>query len=584
MAAKKTKKNTRKFHLGIRFKILLPVIITNIVIASVLSFLVLKEFKSQCTDTAAQGALSMVTMAEARINGETMQSIVADGADSSSYIIVYDSIVNIVESVGVDRIYTIGMNENDQPCYLIDINQDGRAGMETGSETDAYVARNAKIAMDNNFPFAYKTIRKENGKKVIDAIAPIANKSDDIVGVVCIEYDAVALEKSIATTTRLVIIIAVILVLICSALMLLIVGQLLNNVRKVNQKIKDIVEADGDLTQKVNVKSSDELGAIAKNINALLDYIHTVITNISANTKDLNQFLQVSSESADRSHSQISMISDNILQMSAAMEETMASVQDVDSAMGRMNEYVQKMDVKVSEGTELASSIDQKASGLVRSTENKTEDVKQMAKTIETSLKGKLEEAKQVEQITMLTDKILEISSQTELLALNANIEAARAGEAGKGFSVVAGEIAKLSKDTTESAQEIQTVNTTTLSIVHALTEESEKMLNFINEQTLSGYGQLIETGTQYSNDAERFYNMMDDCMRQANKLAEEIEAIKQSMSGILVAVEESTKNIESVTLNVDELSNDLYQNKEQSESNLEATGNLENEVNKFII
>lgn len=575
---------TARIGFGMRLKILIPVIVVNIVIAAVLSVLVLSEFKERCTETAAQGALAIVTMAEARIDGSTLNSVGTDGADSSSYTIVYNSIESIVDSSSINRIYTVGYDADGTLCHLVDINGDESAGVATGTEVDDFIKLNAEVAMNNDVPFAYKSIRQGSAGEMILAAAPVANKSGEMTGAVFIEYEASALSKAISGTMLQVVIIATVLVVICSLLIMVIIGGILKSVRKVNKKIKDIVEADGDLTQKVDVRSTDEVGAIAGNINSLLDYIHTVIRNISDNTRTLNHYLHLSSESAERSKDQITLISDNLLQMSAAMEETTASVQEVDAAMGRMIDYVDQMDRQVGDGTKLASGIDQKASGLVAETEQKTREVKKMAAEIEASLKEKLEESRKVENIGVLTSKILEISSQTELLALNANIEAARAGEAGRGFAVVAGEIGKLSKDTTESAEEIQVISGLVLSTVRALAREAENMLEFLNEQTLYGYGQLIETGKQYSSDAENFYGVMDDCMKQANQLAREIDTIKQSMSGILLAVEESTKNIESVTSNVGDLSEDLYKNKEQSENNLEATGNLEHEVNKFVI
>ncbi len=573
-----------KVNVGMRLKILVPVICANVLLAAVLSVLILSEFKDQCTGTAAQGALSIITMAEHRIDGSTMQKVGAEGADSTSYMLVYDSIENIVDSTGVNRIYAVGSDEAGRLCYLVDIHADESEGQATGAAVDDFVELNTLVAMNNDIPFAYKSIRRENGKKFILAVAPVTTKSGEKVGAVCIEYDAKELAHSISSTTVQVVILAFVLVLICSALLLLIVGGILNRVKRVNKKIRDIVETDGDLTQEIPVNSTDEVGAIAGNINSLLSYIRTVITNISVNTKQLNHYLHLSSESAEHSSEEIKAISDNILQMSAAMEETTASVQEVDEAMARMNEYVKRMDRQVTDGTKLASDIDKKASGLVSETEGRTKEVEEMAAEIEASLKAKLEESRQVQNIGVLTDKILEISSQTELLALNANIEAARAGEAGRGFAVVAGEIGKLSKDTTDSAEEIQAISRVVLSTVHDLAKEAERMLNFLNEQTMYGYGQLIQTGNSYSSDAERFYTVMDDCMKQANRLAGEIDTIRQSMSGILLAVEESTKNIESVTESVSDLSRDLYENKEQSESNLKATDNLEDEVNKFII
>lgn len=586
MGAKKEKaaKKVAKVNVGMRLKILIPVICTNIIIAAVLSVLVLSEFKEQCMNTAAQGALSIITMAENRIDGGTMQSVGTDGADSTSYMLVYDSIESIVKNTGVDRIYTVGSDAGGELCYLVDINADESDGVATGTALDDFVKLNAQVAMNNDMPFAYKSIRQENGKKYIMAVAPVNTKSNEKVGAVYIEYDAEHLAHSIKNTTVQVIVVAVVLVVVCSVLILVIVGSILNRVKSVNKKIRDIVETDGDLTQEIAMNSTDEVGAIAGNINMLLGYIRTVITNISVNATQLKEYMNLSSESAERSNNEIKAISDNILQMSAAMEETTASVQDVDDAMTRMNEYVQKMDRQVTDGTKLASEIDRKASGLVRETKDKTKEVEELAAEIEESLKAKLEESRQVENIGALTDKILEISSQTELLALNANIEAARAGEAGKGFAVVANEIGKLSKDTIDSAEEIQAISQVVLSTFRDLAKEAETMMNFLNEQTMYGYRRLIDTGTSYSTDAEDFYRVMDVCMKQASQLAREIETIKQSMSGILIAVEESTKNIERVTESVGDLSKDLYENKEQSESNLKATGNLEEEVNKFII
>ena len=67
------------FHLGIRVKILIPVILMNIFIGVVLSSVIMSEFRNQCIETGAQGALSIVTLAEARINGDTMQKLANEG-------------------------------------------------------------------------------------------------------------------------------------------------------------------------------------------------------------------------------------------------------------------------------------------------------------------------------------------------------------------------------------------------------------------------------------------------------------------------------------------------------------------------
>ena len=570
--------------LGIRLKILIPVILMNIIIGTVLSAMVMGQFQKQCIATGAQGALSIVTLAKARIAGNTMKNIAIDGADSSSYMIVYDQIVGIVDSVGVNRVYTVGYDANGELCYLIDIPGDGEQAIATGTSVDEFVSLSARVAMSNDIPFAYKSIRKVGEKQIIVGVAPVSTKSGEVVGSVFIEYDATSLQNAVNNTRNSVILLAVIIVVACSVLMLFILQRILTGVQKVNQKIKDIVETDGDLTQKVEVKSGDEIEEIANNINALLDYIRTVIQNISDNTDTLHTYSELSKDNAADANNKMKNISDNMLQMSASMEETMASVNEVDDAMGRMKRYVEDMEKSVEQGARLASRVEDKAARLVNQTAEKTKTVREKAAEIESSLKETLEKSRNVEHIRELTEKILEIASQTELLSLNANIEAARAGEAGRGFAVVASEISKLSKDSADSAQAIQSISDVVLSTVSVLAQQAELMLNFMNEETIAGYGQLIDTGNQYSEDAKNFYQMMNECLTQAQRLAAELTIIHESTNGIMSAVSDSNENIAQVTEHVGQLSEELSENENQAKMNLSATDNLETEVRKFII
>ena len=109
-------------------------------------------------------------------------------------------------------------------------------------------------------------------------------------------------------------------------------------------------------------------------------------------------------------------------------------------------------------------------------------------------------------------------------------------------------------------------------------------MLNFMNEETIAGYGQLIDTGNQYSEDAKNFYQMMNECLTQAQRLAAELTIIHESTNGIMSAVSDSNENIAQVTEHVGQLSEELSENENQAKMNLSATDNLETEVRKFII
>lgn len=97
--------------------------------------------------------------------------------------------------------------------------------------------------------------------------------------------------------------------------------------------------------------------------------------------------------SAESSHEKISNISGNMLQLSAAMEETIASVQDMDGAVELITNSVREMDKQVEEGTNLADSINENASALVVQTKAKSDEVERKADQIEKTLKAKLEES-----------------------------------------------------------------------------------------------------------------------------------------------------------------------------------------------
>lgn len=106
----------------------------------------------------------------------------------------------------------------------------------------------------------------------------------------------------------------------------------------------------------------------------------------------------------------------------------------------------------------------------------------------------KIEKSKAVEQIDSLTQEIIGITEQTQLLALNASIEAARAGEAGKGFAVVAQEINKLAEDSEETANQINSVSQLVITAVNELAAEAGKMADFVEQVAMKGYDELLIT------------------------------------------------------------------------------------------
>ena len=194
----------------------------------------------------------------------------------------------------------------------------------------------------------------------------------------------------------------------------------------------------------------------------------------------------------------------------------------------------------------------------------------------------KIEKSKGVEKIRELTKNIIDITEETNLLALNASIEAARAGEAGKGFAVVADEIGKLAANSAASAIEIQKVTDEVIRTVDGLAAESEEMITFMNGTAMGGYEKLLETSEDYQNNVAAMNEMMQSFAVESRQLKINMNEIREAIEGIKTAVSESAIGVTNVTETAVGLAGNISDIGTEAEFNLGIVGRLNQEVGKF--
>lgn len=348
--------------------------------------------------------------------------------------------------------------------------------------------------------------------------------------------------------------------------------KVVNPIVKTNKELKEISalinDNNGDLTKRVNVKSSDEIGQLAQGINQFLDILQNTIGKIVEGSKNLDNMINSVGEN-------VTVSNDNAQDVSSAMEELSATMQEIAATIQTVNdntESVGKNVVDIADKTEQINDYSQdmreRADSLAKSADENKRTTDEMVGNIVGTLKKAIEDSKSVERVNELTGEILNISSQTNLLALNASIEAARAGEAGKGFAVVADEIRQLADSSRDTANNIQAINEHVTSAVYQLIDNSNKIIKYIEETILADYDSFVQAGAQYNEDACYISETMQEFAEKTEKLKELMKNTVESIEGISSGVEQSANAVTSSAVSTSQLVEQMNSiDKEMSES-----------------
>lgn len=354
-------------------------------------------------------------------------------------------------------------------------------------------------------------------------------------------------------------------------------------IRKLDTIVESIEHDRGDLTTQLRVETKDEVGTMVRGINKFIDLLKDIIIEIKQDAMDLKTNVNVVFDGVNTSNADINIVSEAMTHLAAGMEEVADHAENLSQQSASIYQTMEGIAGQAGGGSEFAKEIKERAAALQRSGQERRKVTGQMAADINALLQKSLERSKDVEKINALTDEILDISSQTNLLALNASIEAARAGEVGKGFAVVADEIRQLADSSRETANNIQGISREVTSSVEELAANSNQMLNFIQEEVLPDYDNLVNTGTRYSDDAVR----VDDIMIQFATSATELKNTMRDMTTLIREISETINDSSTQVTEVSESVNTLTESMSEIKSSIQITEGvshrLDDEVAKFI-
>lgn len=355
-----------------------------------------------------------------------------------------------------------------------------------------------------------------------------------------------------------------------------------NTTKDLDRVVERLENDNADLTERIPVRTKDEIGRLVNGINKFMDVLQRVIGDVVASSNGLREsFYDVENS--------IALANNSSCDVSAVMQELSASMEEVSATLLTIDKNVQEVDDSVEEFAktsedilEYSNEMQKRAYNLEQSAVDSQKTTGEIVGEIIDSLKKAIDNSRSVEQVAILTNEILSISSQTNLLALNASIEAARAGEAGKGFAVVADEIRQLADSSRETANNIQKINETVVSAVKELSTNSNQIVEYIDAHILPDYKNFVMSGRKYSDDSVYINNEMNQFTEKTRKLHKVINKLLNSLSNITTVIEDSAKGIENAAQGTTSLAGEVQNIKSELDSSMKLVDVLEQNCNRF--
>ncbi|MCM8529620.1 MAG: methyl-accepting chemotaxis protein [Lentisphaeraceae bacterium] len=431
---------------------------------------------------------------------------------------------------------------------------------------------------------------------------------------------------STASTTQGTILWGTVITLIISAIIFWILSMNLTRpMRAIVGNLKDIAQGEGDLTKRLDVQSTDEIGEVSSwfnefvdklqaiisqvqsGSNALVDQTHTVAeksSSITESVEGMNNQAKSVSKSSKKMSENVKGMAQEIETMNSNTEQVSALSEQMTDAMNLVAAAVEESQIGLSSIAEDSVAISGQISDIVNQT-TEGESLSKEAVNVVTSANEKISKLSEAsEEISKVVEIIIEISEQTKNLALNATIEAARAGEAGKGFAVVASEVKELAKQTNDATSQIQSridaikgstsetvteiesvgnaiykLNEIVVGISGAMNDQKEKVnsSSVASSQAASGLKEIAQNVAQVNEGI--------------NEINGEISSLKVASNNVAKTVAENKTQTSDVTGNIEDMHDSLGRNsKEVSEISDTASematkaGVLQELVDKFKV
>ena len=269
-------------------------------------------------------------------------------------------------------------------------------------------------------------------------------------------------------------------------------------------------------------------------------------------------------------------------QLSAALEEIAGSAAAITASAAGTQGDTQRMAEECSAITAYSSGMRERAEEMERTARMETKAIQEKTADIMSMLDQAIEKSHSVDQIRILTEDILNISSSTNLIAVNASIEAARAGAAGAGFSVVAQEVHKLADSCAETASHIQKVSGVVTGAVEHLANSARELTSYLSQVIANQLERSVQAGQQYREDSDYIGQAMEEYNGRVERLKNAIDQIAVSISSTSGSIDGAASGISGAAGSTRILVDDMEGITGRMDANQEIVGELQRKMDMF--
>lgn len=578
MGVKLKKREVRT--LSIRQKFMIIATICIVLVSAIIGVTAYMTMENRLLLMTADKAQAIAGLVAKQVDRNILTGLEPGEEESAQYARIRQSLIDLTDASNTKYIYTL-YADGAKVYYRVDGDRSESYSMIGDPFEVEYEVLKPVFEQGESLAIPEVDIT-EDGESLITAYVPMKNLKGEVVAAVGVDCDAAEFQAELQNLQKQMILIVIVGCVASILLLFIVTGRIAKSIKQVNNKLNELINSDGDLTQKLNVRTGDEMEVMGGLINGLLAYIREIMLNVSDNSTTLTDASVAMLHDMVDAKEGIVDVSATMEEMNAAIEETSASVDHVSESVGIMNDAIVDMAKNAKWGAEYTTKINTKAQDIKTSAAAEQAEAKAKSREMAVRAGEAMERSKAAAEIEVLTGNILEIAEETNLLALNASIEAARAGEAGRGFAVVAGEIGKLAQNSANAAAKIQEVSKAVMEAVEALSAETGNMVTFIETTAMVGYDKLMETCETYSEDAESLQKTMVHFEEQSQSLQGTISEVDEAIKAVDFAMEENAKGVSGVTETVSGLTQNMMTLEEQANKNQKVSEELDNEVHKF--